>query len=403
MQNRNISLLLDRLALSRKKMVFLSGPRQAGKTTLAKEFLKNKKFYFNWDDIRFRKEWTRSPSQFAEFLLNERDPLIVLDEIHKHPKWKNQIKGMYDIYGDKIKIIVTGSALLNTFRKGSDSLLGRFVHFHLHPFSLGELHRESPLTFSEFSQSLSDFHFPATGGNVNTIQKDMFRWGGFPEPFLAKSEDIHQIWSKNRLELLIRQDLRDLSQFLNHNQIEILASVLPEKVGYPLSITSLKEDLNVAHTTITRWMNALSSIYYHFSVQPYSHKIIRSLKKEGKIYLYDWSSVEEVGPRFENMVASHLLKLVHFYNDTGQASLSLSYLRNKEKQEVDFILLHKKKPLVTIEVKLSDLNLDKTFLKFQKSLHVPHFQILQPEGIFRTFPEHNACVISFDRFFYQLP
>ena len=141
MQNRNISLLLDRLALSRKKMVFLSGPRQAGKTTLAKEFLKNKKFYFNWDDIRFRKEWTRSPSQFAEFLLNERDPLIVLDEIHKHPKWKNQIKGMYDIYGDKIKIIVTGSALLNTFRKGSDSLLGRFIHFHLHPFSLGELIR----------------------------------------------------------------------------------------------------------------------------------------------------------------------------------------------------------------------------------------------------------------------
>ena len=403
MENRNVSPMLHRLALSRNKMVFLSGPRQAGKTTLAKEFLKDKRFYFTWDDLRFRKEWTRSPSQFAESLLNEREPLVVLDEIHKHPKWKNQIKGLYDIYGDKIKIIVTGSALFNTFRKGSDSLLGRFFHFHLHPFSLGELQSESPLPYSDLLQSLSDFNFPITGVRELASQKDLFRWGGFPEPFLAKSDEIHQIWSKNRLELLIRQDLRDISQFLNHNQIEVLASVLPEKVGSLLSITSLREDLDVAHTTISRWMNALGSIYYHFTVQPYSHKILRSLKKEGKIYLYDWSSVEDEGARFENMVASHLLKLIHFYNDTGQANLSLSYLRNKEKQEVDFILLNKKKPVLTIEVKLSDYNLDKTFLKFQKSLKIPHIQIIQPEGVLRKFKELDACVVSFDRFFKQLP
>ena len=403
MQNRNLFSLLESLALSRNKMVFLSGPRQAGKTTLAKEFLKDKNCYFTWEDIRFRKKWIRSPVDFAESLLSESEPLVVLDEIHKHPKWKNQLKGLYDIYGDKIKIIVTGSALFNTFRKGSDSLMGRFFHFHLHPFSFGELQSEIPLAFSDFLQSLTNFTFPTSNSGDSTVQKDLFRWGGFPEPFLAKSDEIHQIWTKNRLELLIRQDLRDISQFLNHNQIEVLASVLPEKVGSLLSIASLREDLDVAHTTITRWMNALGSIYYHFTVQPYSHKILRSLKKEGKIYLYDWSSVEDEGARFENMVGSHLLKLVHFYNDTGQASLHLSYLRNKEKQEVDFILLNKKKPVLTIEVKLSDYNLDKTFLKFQKILKTPHIQIIQPEGVLRKFKELDACVVSFDRFFKKLP
>jgi predicted AAA+ superfamily ATPase len=403
MQNRNLFSVLESLALSRNKMVFLSGPRQAGKTTLAKEFLKDKNCYFTWEDIRFRKKWIRSPIDFAESLLSESEPLVVLDEIHKHPKWKNQLKGVYDIYGDKIKIIVTGSALFNIFRKGSDSLMGRFFHFHLHPLSFGELQSEIPLAFLEFLQSVTDFTFPTSNSGDSTVQKDLFRWGGFPEPFLAKSDEIHQIWTKNRLELLIRQDLRDISQFLNHNQIEVLASVLPEKVGSLLSIASLREDLDVAHTTITRWMNALGSIYYHFTVQPYSHKILRSLKKEGKIYLYDWSSVEDEGARFENMVGSHLLKLVHFYNDTGQASLHLSYLRNKEKQEVDFILLNKKKPVLTIEVKLSDYNLDKTFLKFQKILKIPHIQIIQPEGVLRKFKELDACVVSFDRFFKKLP
>lgn len=403
MQNRNLFSVLESLALSRNKMVFLSGPRQAGKTTLAKEFLKDKNCYFTWEDIQFRKKWIRSPIDFAESLLSESEPLVVLDEIHKHPKWKNQLKGLYDIYGDKIKIIVTGSALFNTFRKGSDSLMGRFFHFHLHPFSFGELQSEKPMAFLEFLQSVTDFTFPTSNSGDSTVQKDLFRWGGFPEPFLAKSDEIHQIWTKNRQELLIRQDLRDISQFLNHNQIEVLASVLPEKVGSLLSVASLREDLDVAHTTITRWMNALGSIYYHFTVQPYSHKILRSLKKEGKIYLYDWSSVEDEGARFENMVASHLLKLVHFYNDTGQASLHLSYLRNKEKQEVDFILLNKKKPVLTIEVKLSDYNLDKTFLKFQKSLKIPHIQIIQHEGVLRKFKELDACVVSFDRFFKKLP
>jgi hypothetical protein len=384
-------------------MIFLSGPRQVGKTTLARYFLKDKNFYFTWDDLRFRREWNKSPISFVESKIQNPQTILVLDELHKYPKWKNSLKGVYDLCGSEVKIILTGSAHLNTFRKGADSLLGRFIHFHLHPLSLGELRTKSPIPYLKFIENINSLRF-AVGDKIDsktTIQ--LLQWGGFPEPFLSKSEEIHQIWSKNRLELLVRQDLRDISNFLDYHQVEVLASILPEKVGSLFSVTNLREDLDVAHTTLTRWLIALQSIYYHYSIQPYHFKIIRSLKKEGKIYLYDWSAVPNLGARFENMVASHLLKLVDYYNDTGQSSLNLKFLRNKEKQEVDFILLQNQKPILTLEVKVSDEKLDMTFQKFHKSFQVPHIQIIQTPGVYRLYKKEKACVLSFDAFFKNLP
>jgi len=400
---RSIQNLAQKLALDRGKMLFLSGPRQSGKTTLAKQFLGQGRSYFTWEDLKFRREWSKSSVAFTESLLSESDPILVLDEIHKNPRWKNELKGVYDVLGDKVKIIVTGSALLNSFRKGSDSLIGRFIHFHLMPFSLGEILRPNPISFLSFLKKIQSSDFSESKKEAHQIQVELLQWGGFPEVFLAKSKGVHSIWTKNRLELLVRQDLRDTSPFLSNNQIEVLASILPDKVGSPFSRSSIREDLEISHTTVTRWLNALESVYYHYSIPPYSHRILRSLKKEPKVYLYDWSTIESPGPRFENMVASHLLKMVYFYNDTGQADLSLYYLRNKEKQEVDFLLTNKRKPICMFEVKLSDIQLDKTYLKFQEQLSVPHFQIVNSKSTFRKYPEKSATVIGFDRFFHDLP
>lgn len=401
MVKRSLVSQIKKLALNRYKMVFISGPRQAGKTTIAKALISNN-HYYNWDDLKFKKLWIGSRNQLAENILAEANPEIVFDEIHKNPKWKNQIKGFYDIYGDKIKIILTGSAKLNVFRRGADSLLGRFLHFHLNPFSLGELFNKKILSFNEWEKSIMLGKFSAFSGKEKDVDR-LFKFGGFPEPYLTKSDEIHKLWSKNRTELLIRQDLRDISQFLQHNQIEVLASILPERVGSPISYSSLSEDLEVAHTTITRWMNALDLVYYHFLIRPYSNKIVRSLKKEGKIYLYDWSVIENLGHKFENMLAMHLKKIIDYYNDTGQANLSLAYIRNKEKEEIDFLVLHNNKPFFTVESKLNDLQLDKTFVKFQSVLKVPHFQIIKQSGILRKFQNLNATLISFDTFFHSLP
>lgn len=393
------------MALNRKKMLLLSGPRQSGKTTLAKDLLTNKDNYFNWDSLTFKKEWTKSSEQFAEKILKEKHPRILLDEFHKNLKWKNQLKGFYDTFGDKVQIMVTGSAHFDTYRKGSDSLLGRFIHFHLHAFSLGELSQPAPLSFKELSDRITapEKINVSTKKETQHIVTNLLRFSGFPEPYLAQSESIHQVWSRTRVELLIRQDLADISNLLKNNQVDILALLLPERVGSTLSVQNLAEDLDVAHTTVTRWLNSLKQVYYHFDVIPYSRNIARSLKKDSKIYLYDWSMIESEGQRFENMVACHLKKMVDYYTDTGQAALSLRYLRDKDKNEVDFIILKNDKPLVSVEVKTNELNLDKSFLKFRKKDKYPHFQIVLTPDVFRKYEDEQACVVSFAKFFQMLP
>ena len=402
MRKRHIRAYIEELALARNKMVFLSGPRQAGKTTLAKSMLESEKNYFNWDFILFRKKWLMDSAKIAEELLEQKKPRIVLDEFHKNKKWKNQLKGFYDQYGKNIQIIITGSARLNMFRKGADSLLGRFFHFHLLPFTLGELSSDKPCQFLDFVKYINNSKMNRIDSQSSARTEELLKFGGFPEPFDSKNENFHQIWQKNRIELLVRQDLKELSNIFDIGHVEILASFLPDRVGSPLSVQSLKEDLDVAHTTVSRWLMALAQVYYHFDVRPYSKSIPRSLKKEPKIYLYDWSEVSKPGPRFENMLACHLLKLVHFYNDTGQADLQLYYLRDKDGHEVDFLITNKNKPLFSVEAKLNQRTLDQTFKKFQKKIKIPHFQIINESGFFRQY-EPMSYVVGFDQFFSMLP
>ena len=402
MRKRTLTPFLIDLALSQDKMVFLSGPRQAGKTTLAKSLLESNDNYFNWDYLPFRKKWLLQPDEIAKILFQQKNPRIILDEFHKNPKWKNQLKGFYDQYGEHIQIIVTGSARLNTFRKGADSLLGRFLHFHLLPFTLGELLNTPIYKFKDFTKFLENPEDLTLSHAAFDIVNNLIKFGGFPEPFEKQREDFHHVWKKNRNQLLIRQDVKELSNIFDIGQVEILASFLPDRVGSPLSVQNLKEDLDVAHTTVSRWLLALQQVYYHFDVRPYSKSISRSLKKEPKIYLYDWSEIDLPGPRFENMIASHLLKLVYFYNDTGQADLKLHYLRDKDSHEVDFLVTQKNKPLFTVEAKLSQRLLDLNYQRFQKKIKVPHFQIIHDKAFFRKH-SNLAYVISFDHFFSKLP
>lgn len=389
-------------------MAFLSGPRQCGKTTIAKSLLNTDKNYFNWDDSSFKKKWSLDQDQIIDPILNQKNPIISLDEIHKNIKWKNQLKGLYDRYGETLKIIVTGSAQLNTYRKGSDSLLGRFFHFHIMPFSLGELTQKKTLPFDEFLKKVQTNNWKITqNSNLNETLKRLFNMSGFPDPYLKNTPNYHSVWQRNRVDLLIRQDLKEISHTLNIGQIEILAHFLPDKIGSTLSIKSLCEDLDASYTTVNRWLSELQKVYYHFEVKPYSKNVTRSLKKEKKIYLYDWTQIEDSGPRFENMVAIHLLKLVHFYNDTGQAQLALWYLRDKEKNELDFLVTDKNKPLFSVEAKLSNLSLDSSYKKLTKNFNIPHFQIVYSEQpIIKKMTEDEnrpVHILSFDQFFSFCP
>ncbi len=353
---------IQSLALSRKKMAFLSGPRQVGKTTLAKMFFKkNKGMYCNWDHLDFRRIWTKSLSEITKNL-QDHDTLI-FDEIHKAHKWKRNLKGFYDTLEKNINIIVTGSARLDVYKKGSDSLMGRYVSFRLHPFSIGELLLAKPKTPEEVNELISKDLTLSSSKRLHEVWNDLESYGGFPEPFLSSSKKILNIWQKGRIEKIVREDIRDLTRILDLSKIEMLISLLPERVSSPLSITSLREDLESDYKSVKRWLNDLKELYYHFEVKPWSKNISRSIKKESKLYLWDWSEVKDRAARFENMVASHLLKACHYWSDIGEGKFNLYYVKTKEKKEIDFLITKEGSPWLPVECKLNRPHVSSHFFK----------------------------------------
>ena len=360
--NRYLSKLIQELSFDNSKMAFISGPRQVGKTTFTRSILKerNRGHYYSWDEAKFRKIWARDPQQILDPIFFNRDekiPVIILDEIHKHKLWKRSLKGLYDTLEERIDIIVTGSARLNIYKKGSDSLLGRYLSFRLHPFTLGEVLNNNDYlkTPDEFLSQIKKGEFILNDQKSKDIFLDLFKFSGFPDPFTKKSDRFHKIWQRSRLEKIVHEDLRDLSNLPDLSNIDLLVSLMPERVAQPLSRNSLREDLGVAVTTVSRWLNYLEMLYYHYELKPYANRISNGIKKEGKLYLWDYSEVEDVGARFENLVANHLLKACHLWTDAGYGTFELKYLKNKQKKEIDFLILKDKKPWLPIEVKSGDV------------------------------------------------
>lgn len=380
MHKRNISQKIESLALNRNKMAFISGPRQVGKTTLSKTFIHNKNGeYYNWDNLSFRRLWTKSPIE-STINLSENATLI-LDEIHKADKWKQNLKGVYDSIEKRLKIIVTGSARLDLYKKGSDSLMGRYLGFRLHPFSIGEMFSSnfhSPDTVQEIIQN--DLKL-SSAKNLQIHWNDLEQYGGFPEPLFESNKNILNIWHRGRIEKIVREDLRDLSRIPELSQIEMLISLLPERVANPLSLTSIKEDLEISYDTAKRWMQYLKQLYYHFELRPWSKNISRSLKKESKLYLWDWSEVKNESARFENMVASHLLKSCHYWTDTGEGIFELFYLKTKEKKEIDFLVVRDGKPWLPIECKLNNTNPSPNFSSFIFTNVDNYFQLVNKANV----------------------
>ena len=357
-----------------KQMIFLSGPRQAGKTTvsmMAKE-LSGQFSYLNWDNLDHRKVILEGPQSVAVYAgldkLTSDIPIIIFDEIHKYGKWKTFLKGFFDTYKEKVKIIVTGSSRLDIYKKGGDSLMGRYFTYRLHQLSLAELSRVEPS-----GQEINE-PFLSKSDAFEKLLKN----GGFPEPFIKNDLRFLNRWKTLRQEQLVREDIRDLSRIQELGQIEILAEILKHQAGQLTNYSNIAKKINVSSATVRRWIKVLQSFYYCFSVQPWSANIPRSLIKEPKIYLWDWINVEEDGSRAENLVASHLLKAVHFWTDYGLGQYDLWFLRDKEKREVDFLISKDKKAWFLVEVKLSSKGgISKNLAYFQDKVKAKHaFQVV---------------------------
>jgi predicted AAA+ superfamily ATPase len=311
-----------------RKMVFVAGPRQVGKTTLARSLPGAEGGYLNWD----------IPEQRERILRRElpATPLWIFDEIHKYRLWRNYLKGLYDGRQPGQQILVTGSARLDLYRYSGDSLQGRYHLLHLHPLSAAELE----LTTAE------ELH-------------ELLTLGGFPEPFFSGSEVEARRWSREYRNLLIREELVSLERVHDLGSLELLMIRLPELVGSPLSINGLREDLQVSHKTLTSWIQILERLFALFRLPPFGSPTIRAVKKEQKHYQYDWTLVPDVPQRFENLVASHLLKWVQLQQDTQGRDVELRYFRDVDGREVDFVVTERRKPLVLVECKWSDAEVDR--------------------------------------------
>lgn len=311
-----------------KKMVFIGGPRQTGKTTLSKKLLRREglspdRWYFNWDDKGDRAS-----------ILREEFPagtgLLVFDEIHKYARWRGIVKGLFDKRKADLKILVTGSARLDHYRKGGGSLQGRYHHFRIHPLSYAELPGRKP-----------------------TDLEDLLQLSGFPEPFFSSSAREARRWSREYASRVLEEDLVSLENVKDVSLVELLVAALPERVGSPLSLNSLREDLQVSHQTVSRWMDMLENLYLIFRIPPFIGSLLRSVKKETKHYHFDWTVVRDRGIRFENMVACHLLKWCHFQQDYESRDLRLHFYRDMDGREVDFVIAEGGKPIEIIECKTS--------------------------------------------------
>ncbi len=393
------------------KMIFLTGPRQVGKTTFAQKWLGftgSEDTYFNWDDPSLIAEYKKNPLYFRN-IIDEKfkhDPVpFVFDEIHKHTEWRNILKGFYDMNRERMQLLVTGSARLGYFRKSGDSLLGRYFSYQIFPLGL-------PEATGDFSYVLSDGEIFADGnlfaGRAREAKIEeadeafelLLKFGGFPEPFLRGTEKFHRRWQNDYKTLLTKEDVRDLSRIADIKGLETLVEILPTKVGSQLSIPSLSEDLEKKYDTIKNWIDILHGLYLVFTLRPWHKNIARAIKKEKKLYFLDWSLLSEPGVVFESLLAVSLIRMAARMTETGLGNFEIRYVRDREKREVDFVLVKDNKPVCLFEAKESDADISKPGRFYGEKLNVPFYQIVRNAGKVEAFP--GNCFVVPARNFLML-
>jgi predicted AAA+ superfamily ATPase len=392
------------------KMIFLSGPRQTGKTTLALNRLKetgDEFLYFNWDDPYTRREYMRNPHFLKAYLVKSKNPvpLVVFDEIHKHKNWKNIVKGLYDLHRAEAQFMITGSARLEYFRLSGDSLVGRYFSYRMLPLGVPEAAQD----FRLMVNSVDILGFPGCKKTLGLLDKAgdekfkkafsrLLEYGGFPEPFIKSDRAFSVKWRNNYKSLLTREDLRDLTRIHDIKGIEQLLLLLPERIGSPLSINSLREDLEVNHKTVSNWLEAFKKIYLVFSIMPWSKGISRAIKKESMFYFYDWTLTDNNGQRFENMAAVMLLKVINRFNELGLGDFDLRYVRTKNGEEMDFLIIKDNRPFALFEAKRNETVISKAGHYFSQNLKVPYYQIVSDSDILESYPGDKYVVSAYRLF-----
>lgn len=372
-----------------RQMAFVAGPRQVGKTTTCRAAVPGAT-YLNADVDESKQLLLSGQKSVAEALGftagAARHPGIVFDELHKLRRWKSFLKGFFDLHSGVGPILVTGSSRLDVYRRGGDSLMGRYFLYHMHPLGVGELARPTAREVDVLPpKRISDADWDA-----------LRAFGGFPEPFVRRDVRFSRRWRQGRIAQLVREDLRDLTRFQDLAQLEKLATILSERSSQQLNYSAMAVDLLVSVDTIRRWIAALASLHHGFLLRPWKKNVARALAKQPKWFASDWSGIEDPGARAETLVACHLNKAVQGWTDLGLGRYELYYVRDKQKHEVDFLVVREKKPWLLVEVKSASERLSPDLARFQGQLGAPHaFQCVVelPYVDVDVFERTSPCVV----------
>lgn len=389
-----------------RQMRFITGPRQSGKTTLAKMKLREagtQKLYYLWDLRSVRNRYKEAELFFTSDSPPQKNvkQWVCFDEIHKVSGWKNILKGIFDATQEHYQFIVTGSSKLDIFRKAGDSLSGRYFTFRLLPLSLKEVIGKARIEKSECDDSLGFVlaHMNRESKNGQAAMEQLLAYSGFPEPFLTARSDFHKKWSWDYLDRVITEDIGLLTRIADREKLHDLYQLFPEMIGSPISENSLAGHLESNPVTIKNYLGKLQDFYLAFKIMPYSRNIKRALLKASKWYLYDWTRIKDPHKRFENYVAVELNSRLSAWQDLTGMEFSLSYVRDKNKQETDFLILKEHKPWLMVEAKYSDASIESHHIAVSNILGgIPIVQVCFEENI-ASQEKKNAFRLSASRFF----
>jgi hypothetical protein len=347
-----------------RQMVLVSGPRQVGKTTTCRNHAET---YANWDNVDDRETILAGPARLVELLrlnrLSKTAPAVLFDELHKYPRWKQFLKGFFDVYADQVRVIVTGSSRMDIYRRGGDSLMGRYFHYRMHPFTVAEsitTNVPDAKRIVRNPRKIKEVDFEA-----------LWRHGGYPEPFLKRDVRFSRRWQSSRLDQVVREEIRDMTQIQQVGQLETLIKLLTVRSSHRLVYDNLAKEVRVSVDTVRRWVDVLRDLQLGFLVRPWFKNVSRSLRKEPKWFLRDWASIADAGDRAETFVGCHLLKAVEGWSDMGLGKFDLGYLRDKDKHEVDFVVIRDGKPWFLVEVKYRDESLSRQLKYYQDQIKAP--------------------------------
>ncbi|MFH1945703.1 MAG: ATP-binding protein [Acidobacteriota bacterium] len=390
-----------------RQMRFISGPRQVGKTTLVRRFLERRghsHLYFNWDLRRIRDQYIDDAYFFETDVYDSqkktRLPWVCLDEIHKMPKWKNILKDYFDKFENEARFVVTGSARLDMFRKSGDALTGRYFMFQLFPLCLSEAAARSlPHPLSD--ESALNFIQRRLGraSDQQDALDHLLEYSGFPEPFTTARARFFRRWQSNMVDQILREDVRDLTRIFDIENIARLIRQLPARIGSPLSLNALREDLNVSYTAVRNALRALQLTFVVFLIPPFHRNVARALTKEQKAYFLDWTHCSDPAVRFENYVAVELKTLTALWRDKGLGDFELSYIRTRDGKETDFLIVKDDKPWCLLEAKWKDGPVDGHHYRQAESLgNIPVVQVCCEAKVLKK-GDSSVFRISAGRFF----